>query len=76
MKKQIVTSKLKKLRGGVNQVNFWSPIGVTQSGGSRYETGRKVPMPVQLLLHLRQKGILTDEMLAKAKKDIAITKPF
>ena len=37
---------------GVNQSVFWSRIRVTQSGGSRYESGRKLPHPVQLLLHL------------------------
>jgi DNA-binding transcriptional regulator YiaG len=37
---------------GLNQTEFWSRIATTQSGGSRYETGRKLPGPVQLLLHL------------------------
>jgi len=37
---------------GLNQTEFWSRILTTQSGGSRYETGRKLPGPVQLLLHL------------------------
>lgn len=37
---------------GVNQSVFWSRIRVTQSGGSRYESGRKLPHPVQLLLHM------------------------
>lgn len=37
---------------GLNQSVFWSRIKVTQSGGSRYESGRKLPQPVQLLLHL------------------------
>lgn len=38
----------KKLR--MNQGEFWLPLGVTQSGGSRYESGRNIPRPVQLLL--------------------------
>lgn len=37
---------------GLNQSQFWSRLGVTQSGGSRYESGRNIPKPVQLLLHL------------------------
>lgn len=37
---------------GLNQTNFWQPIGVTQSGGCRYESGRNIPAPVQLVLHL------------------------
>lgn len=32
------------------QTEFWTPLGVTQSGGSRYENGRTIPKPVQLLL--------------------------
>lgn len=36
----------------LNQSQFWSRISVTQSGGSRYESGRTIPRPVQLLLHL------------------------
>ena len=37
---------------GMNQSQFWSKIGVTQSGGSRYESGRNMPRPVQTLLRL------------------------
>lgn len=39
-------------RLGLNQGEFWRMVGVTQSGGSRYESGRDIPQPVQLLLHL------------------------
>ncbi len=37
---------------GLNQSQFWSKLGVTQSGGSRYESGRNIPRPVQALLRL------------------------
>ncbi len=37
---------------GMNQQQFWSRLGVTQSGGSRYESGRNIPRPVQQLLRL------------------------
>ena len=37
---------------GLNQMDFWSRIGVTQSGGSRYESGRNMPKPVRELLRL------------------------
>lgn len=37
---------------GLNQQDFWSRIGVTQSGGSRYESGRNMPKPVRELLRL------------------------
>ena len=39
-------------KANLNQSEFWPPIGVTQSGGSRYESGRSIPRPVQLLLQL------------------------
>ena len=35
---------------GMVQTEFWAPLGVTQSGGSRYEAGRNIPRSVQLLL--------------------------
>ena len=39
-------------RLGMNQQEFWGMIGVTQSGGSRYESGRNMPRPVRELLRL------------------------
>ena len=36
----------------MNQEQFWTQIGVTQSGGSRYESGRDMPRPVKELLRL------------------------
>ncbi|OGA02258.1 MAG: transcriptional regulator [Betaproteobacteria bacterium RIFCSPLOWO2_02_FULL_62_17] len=39
-------------RLGMNQQQFWTQIGVTQSGGSRYEAGRSMPKPVRELLRL------------------------
>src|SRR6478752_5823093 len=41
----------------MNQEQFWTQIGVTQSGGSRYESGREMPRPVKellLLVHVEQ----------------------
>jgi hypothetical protein len=37
---------------GQNQTKFWGRIATTQSGGSRYEGGRRLPGTVQILLHL------------------------
>ena len=34
---------------GANQTEFWTPLGVTQSAGSRYESGRALPRPVAML---------------------------
>ena len=39
-------------RLGMNQHQFWSRLGVTQSGGSRYESGRNIPRAVKQLLRL------------------------
>lgn len=34
----------------MNQNAFWSRLGVTQSGGSRYENGRNIPSAIVMLL--------------------------
>lgn len=39
-------------RLGMNQHQFWSRLGVTQSGGSRYESGRSMPAAVRQLLRI------------------------
>lgn len=36
----------------LNQQDFWRPVYVTQSGGSRYESGRGAPAPVAELVRL------------------------
>ena len=41
-----------RLRLRLNQSHFWGRIGVTQSGGSRYESGRAMPDQVAMLLHI------------------------
>lgn len=57
---------------GLNQMEFWKPLGVTQSGGSRYESGRDMPKPVQTLLHLayapeKQAGVMLEYLRAQDK---------
>lgn len=52
---------------GLNQSDFWSRYGVTQSGGSRYEAGRNIPAPLKLLLRLHLSGVITDEALQAAR---------
>lgn len=39
-------------RSGLNQHEFYKRISVTQSGGSRYESGRRIPGPVQMLIDI------------------------
>jgi len=49
---RIVNPRDIRRRLRLNQHEFWSRIGVTQSGGSRYESGRNMPRPVRELLRL------------------------
>ncbi len=49
---KIANPKDIRRRLGMNQQEFWGMIGVTQSGGSRYESGRNMPRPVRELLRL------------------------
>lgn len=51
---------------GENQSVFWQRFGVTQSGGSRYESGRSMPKPVRMLISLYAAGKATDEDLRVA----------
>lgn len=39
-------------KAGTNQSVFWSRVGLGQSAGSRYESGRNIPRPVQMLLRI------------------------
>lgn len=48
----VLNPKEIRQRLGLNQEEFWTRIGVTQSGGSRYESGRSMPKPVRELLRL------------------------
>jgi DNA-binding transcriptional regulator YiaG len=52
----------------LNQKDFWARYGVTQSGGSRYESGRNMSKPLAILLCLHRSGKVTDKVLADALK--------
>lgn len=69
-KKQIDLVATRKTLG-LNQSEFWSRIGVTQSGGSRYETGRKMPKPVAMLVELVY-GIKNDNAAATTLQTLRI----
>lgn len=43
-----------------SQATFWARFGVTQSSGSRFETGLGVPQPVAILVKLYVNGKLSD----------------
>lgn len=64
---------------GLNQQQFWSKIGVTQSGGSRYESGRNIPRPVQQLLRLVHVEQLDINRIRREDLDVVdylkVTKP-
>lgn len=68
-----------KLR--MNQTEFWNRIGVTQSGGSRYEGGRIAPQPTRIVADLAYgspaaaiaklanlRGVSVEELIAKVAK--------
>ena len=52
-----------RIRKRESQEKFWSRFGVTQSSGSRFETGVMIPPPVAILLRLYVNGTLKDEDL-------------
>jgi transcriptional regulator with XRE-family HTH domain len=57
-----------RLAGGRNQADFWSEVGVTQSGGSRYENERDMPRPVKMLLALNFMGSISADQLKTARE--------
>ena len=57
-----------RTQSGLNQTAFWSRFGVTQSGGSRYESGRSIPKPLLILIQLHRSGKISDKDLADAMK--------
>lgn len=55
---------------GANQSDFWKRFGVTQSGGSRYESGRNMPTPLKVLVQANIDGIIDEATLAKLVKKV------
>ncbi|MEO7496887.1 MAG: helix-turn-helix transcriptional regulator [Massilia sp.] len=49
-----------RVRKRESQEKFWGRFGVTQSSGSRFETGLGVPPPVAILVKLYLNGKLND----------------
>lgn len=48
---------------GENQSVFWRRLGITQSGGSRYENGMPMPEAIQLMIAGLALGIITPDLL-------------
>lgn len=43
-------AKALREQAGLTQRAFWEPMGITQSGGCRYEAGHPVPRPIRILV--------------------------
>src|SRR5580692_7336576 len=51
-----------------SQRQFWARFGVTQSRGSRFESGAEIPAPVSILLGLYFTKTVTDTDLGRAER--------
>jgi DNA-binding transcriptional regulator YiaG len=67
-KPDIVDIVAERKATNLNQSEYWTRFGVTQSGGSRYESGRAMPKPLTILMRLHRAGTITDKDLASAQK--------
>ncbi len=56
----------------LNQAEFWQLFGCTQSGGSRYESGRELPDPIGFLLILHSQGKVSIDDLKEAASVLAM----
>lgn len=45
------TVKRLRTQAGLTQSAFWTPIGVTQAAGCRYEKGNTMPKPIRILVY-------------------------
>lgn len=62
-------------RARQSQAQFWGNLGVTQSGGSRYESGRSIPTPVRLLIMLVTSSEADAQALLKLLRDEHMNQP-
>jgi hypothetical protein len=73
--KALTNVKAYRTARGMNQQRFWAALGTTQSGGSRYENARDMPVPVRLLIVLEEQGKITRDDLALARAIADATGP-
>lgn len=53
MEKTSINPKNLRIANDLNQIEFWEKVGITQSGGSRYESGdRRMPPSLAEILRL------------------------
>lgn len=73
MKKSTVLADIRTFRrnSGMNQTQFWSMFGMTQSAGSRFESGRNIPEPLAVLLVLCERGKVGEKDLRDARAVVA-----
>ncbi|BBF84416.1 hypothetical protein DLM_2111 [Aquitalea magnusonii] len=55
---------------GMNQAQFWGAVNVTQSGGSRYESGRQAPVQVDELVRLRHELGIDTALITPENADL------
>jgi hypothetical protein len=59
-----------RVKTGLNQTKFWAIIGVTQSGGSRFEGGRQMPRSTRALFRIFFLWGITPEALDVLRKHV------
>jgi hypothetical protein len=59
---------------GSNQADFWSKFGISQSGGSRYESGCRMPMPIRILIRAWIDKLIDDAALAALLRKVRQTR--
>lgn len=57
-----------RMSRNANQTEFWGRFGVTQSAGSRYESGRELPAPTAMLVLAFADGLINEIALARLRK--------
>lgn len=75
MARQITDKMLNDIRAyredqGEKQTEFWPKFGITQSGGSRYENGQRIPAPTAILMALVANGHISNEELEKIFEEL------
>jgi transcriptional regulator with XRE-family HTH domain len=70
-----VSVKEIRMRSGLTQGRFWGLLGVTQSGGSRIESGIKMSEPLQILFDLAtDRATKSAARLAELRNALGVTK--
>ncbi|MDZ4344111.1 MAG: helix-turn-helix transcriptional regulator [Candidatus Binatia bacterium] len=73
MKRKTLSTTVYKMRRKtkLNQTEFWNRVGITQSGGSRYEHGRAMPEPVAMLVRMvhHENGTMAHAVLRKLRRE-------